>query len=99
MNIKTLSLATGLVLALSGAAFAQGAANSGSGTPSTAGASNMASPGSSAMHKKEMKKGAMNNKDTTNSNAARGMNNDNGTAAGNPATSGSGTPNNAGATR
>ena len=97
MNMKTLSLATGLVLAISGAAFAQGVStggNSGSGTPSTAGATNgMASPGSSAIHKKEMKKGAMNN------NAARGGNNDNGTPAGNPASSGSGTPTNSGATR
>jgi len=88
MNIKTLSLSAVLVLAVSGGAFAQGFGNSGSGTPSNAGAVYGHSHNTRYLNR-DASIGAV--------YGSEGFNNDNGTMSGDLGASVSGVPNNTGA--
>ena len=104
MNMKTLSIATALVVGISGAALAQKQNDNGTnaGNPTKVeGQSTNTGANSGAMGTtKSSTPGAMTGSGGTNStNTAAGTHNDNGVPAGNPASSGSGTPNAAGATR
>lgn len=89
MNVKTLSLSAAIVLAVSGGAFAQGYDNSGSGTPSNAGAVYGSSHSAHYVNRDNSFVGAV--------YGSEGFNNDNGTMSGNLGASISGVPNNTGA--
>lgn len=94
MKMKALSLAAGIVLALSGVAMAQGYDNGGYAPEGIHGGihgynyyNNVTPPSSTSS-------GAF-----MGAASVYSTNNDNGTMSGNPSSSGSGTPNNAGAVR